>query len=185
MRSLFSAALAAFLVGALAPALAQDKIAKKDLQTLSKLAEGDMAEVATGKLAQNKASSDAVKKFGARMAEDHGKMLEEKKQMAQAKGVKLPDGPNKKHQAEMKKLEGLSGAGFDREYMSNMVKDHQEDLKEVRKTAKSAKDPELKAGAQKAEPIISEHLKMAKEIQASLGGATSTKGGSARESKKQ
>jgi putative membrane protein len=184
MKSLLSAAVAAFLVAALPAAVAQDKIAKKDLQTLSKLAEGDMAEVAAGKLAQDKASSEDVKKFGARMAEDHGKMLEEKKQMAQAKGVQLPSGPNKKHQSEMKKLEGLSGAGFDREYIGHMVKDHQQDLKEVQKTAKNAKDPDLKAGAQKAEPIIAEHLKMAKQIQASLGGGSS-KGSSAPRSKQQ
>jgi putative membrane protein len=95
-------------------------------------------------------------------------MLEEKKQMAQAKGVKLPDGPGKKHEAEMKKLQGLSGAAFDREYMSAMVKDHEEDLKLVQKTAQDAKDPELKAAAQKAEPIIKDHLEMAKQIESSL-----------------
>jgi putative membrane protein len=169
MKTLAYIALATFLAGALPSALAQDKMGKRDLRTLQKLAQGDIAEVQAGKLAQDKAASAEVKKFGARMIEDHGRMLDEKKQMAQAKGVKLPDGPGKKHAAEMKKLQGLSGAAFDREYMGDMVKDHEEDLKAVQKTAKDAKDPELRAGAQKAEPIIKEHLEMAKQIHDSLG----------------
>jgi putative membrane protein len=166
MKTLLCLALATFVAGA--PALAQDKMDKRDLQSLQTLAQGDVAEVETGKLAQDKAASADAKKFGARMVQDHGKMLEEKKQMAQAKGVKLPDGPGKKHEAEMKKLQGLSGAAFDREYMSAMVKDHEEDLKLVQKTAQDAKDPELKAAAQKAEPIIKDHLEMAKQIESSL-----------------
>jgi len=173
MKTLLCIALATLV--AAAPALAQDKMDKRDLATLQKLAQGDMAEVEAGKLAQDKAASADVKKFGARMAQDHGKMLEEKKQLAQAKGVKLPDSPDKKNQAEAKKLQGLSGAAFDREYMSHMVKDHEQDLKVVQKTAKDAKDPDLKTAAQKAEPIIKDHLDMAKRVNASLGKGESRK----------
>jgi putative membrane protein len=169
MKTLVCIALATFVAGA--PALAQDKMDKRDLDVLQKLAQGDMAEVEGGKLAQDKAASADVKKFGARMTEDHGKMLEEKKQMAQAKGVKLPDGPGKKHEAEMKKLQGLSGTAFDRQYMGAMVKDHEEDLKVVQKTAKDAKDPDLRAAAQKAEPIIKDHLQMAKQIHSAVAKA--------------
>jgi putative membrane protein len=173
MKTLVCIALATFV--AATPALAQDKMDKQDLQTLQTLAQGDMAEVETGKLAQDKAASAEVKKFGARMSEDHGKMLEEKKQLAQAKGVKLPGSPDKKNQAEAKKLQALSGAAFDREYMSHMVKDHEQDLKLVQKTAQGAKDPDLKAAAQKAEPIIKDHLDMAKRVNASLGKGESKK----------
>ena len=173
MKTLVYIALATFV--AAAPALAQDKMDKPDLDTLQKLAQGDMAEVETGKLAQDKAASADVKKFGARMVEDHGKMLDEKKQLAQAKGVKLPDNPGKKNEAEAKKLQGLSGAAFDREYMGHMVKDHEQDLKVVQKTAQGAKDPDLKAAARKAEPIIKDHLDMAKRVNASLGKGESKK----------
>ena len=173
MKTLVSIALATFLAGA--PALAQDKMDKQDLQTLQKLAQGDMAEIATSKLAQDKAASADVKKFGARMVEDHGKMLDEKKQLAQAKGVRLPEGPGKTQEAEMKKLEGLSGTAFDRQYMGDMVKGHEEALKVVQKTARDAKDPDLKAAAQKAEPIVEDHLQMARQIYSTLGGAGSKK----------
>ena len=156
---------------AAAPAFAADKMGAQDQQMLKKLAQGDMAEVAGGKMAQDKASSEDVKKFAAKMAEEHGKMLEEKKEMAQSKGVTLPSSPSQKQQAEAKKLQGVAQNDFDRQYMQHMVKDHSEDLKEVRKAARSAKDPDLKAAAQKAEPMIAEHLKMAKQIASSLGSS--------------
>jgi putative membrane protein len=89
--------------------------------------------------------------------------------------VKLPDNPGKKNEAEAKKLQGLSGAAFDREYMSHMVKDHEEALKLVQKTAQGAKDPDLRAAAQKAEPIVQDHLDMAKRVNASLGKGESKK----------
>ena len=64
----------------------------------------------------------------------------------------------------MKKLQSASGQKFDREYMKAMVKDHREALKQVQRTAKSAKDPDLKNSAQQAAPQIQDHLKMAQSI---------------------
>jgi len=149
---------------------AQDakKMDKHDLQALSRMAQADMAEIATGKLAAQKASSDEVRKFGQHMVDEHTKMLDEGKQVAQSRGVKPPAGPDKKHQSAMKKLQGLSGAEFDRRYMDQMVKDHQEVLKLAQKEAKDGKDPEVKAHAEKGAPHIQQHLDEAKKIQASL-----------------
>ena len=139
-------------------------IAGKDRKYFQDIAEANMAEVEAGKLAQNKASSDEVKKFAAHMVEDHGKMLSEQQSMAKSKGVELPKQPKKEHQAALKKLEGASGERFDRAYMDQMVKDHQKTLKLVQATAKNAKDPELKQAAEKAAPDVEKHLEMAKQI---------------------
>lgn len=149
---------------------AQDakKMDKRDMQTMSRMAQADMAEIAAGRLAAQKASSEEVKKYGQHMVDEHSKMLDEGKQLAQSKGVKPPAGPDKKHQSALKKLQGLSGAQFDRQYMDQMVKDHQEVLKLAQKAAKEAKDPEVKAHAEKGAPHIQEHLDQAKKIQTSL-----------------
>ena len=144
-------------------------IAGKDRKYFQDIAEANMAEVETGKLAQNKASSDEVKKFAAHMVEDHGKMLSEQHSMAKSKGVELPKQPKKEHQAALKKLEGASGERFDRAYMDQMVKDHQKTLKLVQATAKNAKDPQLKQAAEKAAPDVEKHLEMAKQIAGHTG----------------
>lgn len=159
----------------------KSQLGKQDRQSMQKMAEANMAEVAAGKVAQEKASSEQVKEFAQHMVEDHGKALEEMQAMAQSKNAKLPDEPSRRHQSATKKLEGLSGAEFDRQYMAQMVKDHQDALKEARRAAKEAKDPELKAAAQKAAQDIQQHLDKAKSLHASLGGTKASRGASGRE----
>jgi putative membrane protein len=148
-------------------------LAKEDQQYFRSLAQANMAEVEAGKLAQQQASSEEVKEYGEQMVEDHGKMLEEQKKMAQSKGMQVPKQPNKEQQAAMKKLKEAKGEQFDRAFMSQMVKDHEKALKLAQDTAKNAKDPELKAMAQEAAPDIQKHLQMAKQLsdKASAGGS--------------
>jgi putative membrane protein len=169
--------LSGFIIGgafllALPFAHAAGKMSSEDEATLKKLAQGDLAEIAGGKMAQERATSPEVKKFAAQMAKDHGRMLDEKKRMAKAKGVALPTQADGEQQAEAQKLQSMAKQDFDREYMGHMVKDHTDDLELIKKTAQDAKDPQLKAAAGKAEPIISKHLEMAKSIQAGLGSGS-------------
>ena len=172
--ALASAVILAFGISA---GQAQDKkaksnLSKEDTQAMEKLAQGDMAEVEAGKVAAQKASSAEVKKFGQHMVDEHTKMLEEGKKLAQAKGVKAPASPDKKHQDALKKLQGLSGDEFDRRFMEQMVNDHQEALKLAEKTAKEAKDSDLKAHAQKGAPKIKEHLAQATKLRDSLAASS-------------
>ena len=148
----------------------KDQAAKggDDAKRMREIAQADLAEVQAGKLAASKASSDEVKKYGQHMVDDHGKHLGELRTMAKSKGVQLPSAPAKKHQDALKKLEAASGEEFDKRFMTQMVKDHEDALKLVQATAKNAKDPELKADAEKTAPKIQEHLEMAKKIAASL-----------------
>jgi putative membrane protein len=139
-------------------------LAGQDRKYFQEIAQANLAEIETGKLAQSKASSDEVKKFAQHMVDDHGKMLQEQQTMAKSKGVSLPKQPKKEHRSALKKLEAASGEKFDRAYMEQMVKDHEKTLKLVQDAAKNAKDPELKQAAQKAAPEVQKHLDMAKQI---------------------
>jgi putative membrane protein len=123
-----------------------------------------MAEVQLGQLAQDKAVSDEVKQFGARMVQDHGKSNDELKQVASSKGIQLPTGPDKKHVQNMQKLQKLSGAEFDREYMKHIVDDHKKDVSEFHKQSKSANDPEIRNFAAKTLPTLQQHLKLAQSV---------------------
>jgi putative membrane protein len=144
---------------------------------LAALALGAAAPAALGQSApaDKRASSQpsSAKPCGEKMVEDHGKMLEEQKKMAQSKGMQVPRQPNKEQQAAAKKLKEAKGEQFDRAFMSQMVKDHEKALKLAQDAAKNAKDPELKAMAQKAAPDIQQHLQMAKQLsdKASAGGS--------------
>ena len=152
-------------------------MAKQDHQYFREIAQASMAEVEAGKLAQQQAGADEVKKYAEEMVQDHGKMMQEQERLAQSKGVPMPKEPKKEHQSALKKLQKAQGEQFDRAYMSQMVQDHEKALKTVKEAAQKAKDPELKAMAQKAQPDIERHLQMARQISDQASAGASGKGG--------
>jgi putative membrane protein len=160
-----------------------DQLARKDKRFMENAAKDSAAEIEAGKLASTQASNDQVKQFGERMVQDHGKAADELKQLAQSKGLDLPDTADRKHEREMKSLGKKSGADFDKAYMSQMVKDHKKDLKEMQKAAKDARDPDVKAFAEKTAAVIKEHLDMAQQTAASVGGKGGSKNASAKRDK--
>ena len=158
-------------------------VSMNDAQFLRKAAEGGMAEVQMGQLAQEKASNKDVKDFGKHMVDDHSKANDELKSLASQKNVTVPDSLSAKDKATYDRLSKLSGDQFDREYMRVMVKDHETDVAEFRRESKTAKDPDVRSFASKTLPTLEEHLKMARDIAAKVGAVTSketTKGHSAR-----
>jgi putative membrane protein len=155
---------AALMLGlAAAPLLAADET------FVTKAAQGGMAEVELGKLATEKASTDAVKQFGQRMVDDHSKANDELKTLAQSKNITLPTDIGAKHKAVHDRLMKLSGAAFDQAYMKAMVSDHVEDVNEFKTESKSGKDAAVKAWAAKTLPTLEEHLKMARDTNGAVG----------------
>jgi putative membrane protein len=136
---------------------------------------GGMAEVELGKLATEKASNADVKKFGQRMADDHGKANDELKSLAQSKQITLPSAIDAKHKATIDRLSKLSGEAFDRAYVQEMLKDHQKDVAAFRTESKSGKDPEVKAWADKTLPTLEEHLKLVQDLNRTAVGTSGIK----------
>ena len=136
-----------------------------DSKFVLEAAEGGQMEVELGQLAQQKASSDAVKRFGQRMVTDHGKAGQELAQLAASKGVELSKQPSRKTQMEKDRLSKASGSAFDREYVKMMVKDHEQDVAAFKRESQQAQDPDLKAWAAKTLPTLEDHLKSIKQIE--------------------
>ena len=106
-----------------------------------------------------------VKQFAQKMVSDHSQMADKWfKPVAQQLGVSEPKGPSKKDKKEIAKLQGLSGQDFDREYITMMVKDHQQDLKDFKDEAQAAQDPNVKQVAQQGSSVISQHLQLIEQI---------------------
>lgn len=126
--------------------------------------EGGNAEVKLGQLAAQKGNSEDVKQFGQKMVDDHTKLGEQMKQIAQQQGIEVPDGVPAKDKALETKLNSLSGEEFDKAYIKAMVKDHQKDLSEFKKEANSGNDTSIKDAASQGAQVISEHLQMAQQM---------------------
>jgi putative membrane protein len=132
-------------------------------------AEGGIAEVELGQLAQEKASSPSVKAFGAMMVADHSAANDKLKTVAAGKGVELPTSPSVGQMAAKTKLEVLSGTTFDKSYIKGMIKDHEEDIKEFQQEAASGRDPDARAFARATLPTLQSHLKKIQSIAANEG----------------
>jgi putative membrane protein len=80
--------------------------------------------------------------------------------------------------AEDKKLQGLSGSAFDKEYIDHEVAYHQQVIDAAGKVLiPDAQNAELKSALEGAAPLLQGHLDHAKQIQSSLGGGSSSGSG--------
>ena len=143
-------------------------LSSDDRDFLTKAAQGGLMEVELGRLAAQKAQSADVKRFGQRMVDDHSKANTELKTLASAKGMTVPTDLSADGKEAQTKLSKLSGADFDKEYMTLMVDDHQEDVAEFEKESRDADDPDVKAFAAKTLPTLQQHLQMAQSINSKL-----------------
>ena len=148
----------------------QKMMKSPDAKFAADAAQGGMAEVQLGQLATQKASNADVKAFGQQMVDDHTKANDQLKSVASQENMTLPTTLDAHDQALMTKLQGLSGAAFDKAYVKAMVKDHQKDVKEFQKEANSGKDPQIKNFASQTLPVLQQHLSKVQSIESSMGG---------------
>jgi putative membrane protein len=148
------------------------KMDKALMEGLQKLHAANQAEVQMGQMGAQMAQSPQVKQFAQQMVDDHYKNDQQLTSMAQTMGVQLTgkefQSKQKDAQKEMHKVQGKTGAEFDKAYMDQMVKDHEKDVKEVDKLAKKAhgeKQTELASALEQTHAMIQSHLDMAKQIQ--------------------
>ncbi len=145
---------------------------------MNEAAQGGLAEVELGKLASEKASNPDVKAFGEHMVQDHSKANAELKTLAESRGMTVPSDVGSKNAALKKKLEGLSGAAFDKAYVTEMVKDHKHDVAAFEKHARAGHDPEVSSFASKTLPTLKEHLSRIEEISKSMKHTPTSKSAS-------
>jgi putative membrane protein len=136
---------------------------------LKQAAGGNMTEVALGKLALSKSTSDAVKAFAQKMIDDHTAMESDVQGVATGMNVTLPTGMPKSEQKIVEKMQALNGEAFDKAYAADMVKDHKKDLGDFRSANSRTQNPQIQALTTKGADIIAGHLKMAEDMQAKVG----------------
>lgn len=166
MKRIYCAAIAMAFACSGGIALADEN---PDATFYKNAAEGGIAEVQLGKLAQDKSPTANVKEFGAMMVTDHSAANDKLKAIAAKKSITLPTSPSMGQMATKTKLEVLSGSAFDNSCIKAMVKDHEEDIKEFQTEAASGQDPDAKAYAAATLPTLQTHLKKIRAIAATQG----------------
>lgn len=143
--------------------------AKDSSKFAATAAQGGMTEVELGRLALQHAADSSVREFGQRMVTDHTAANAELKSTAARKNIQLPTEVSSDQKSMIDKLSKLSGAEFDKEYMSDMVKDHEEDVKDFQTQGSDGNDSDIKAFAAKTLPTLQGHLEMARDVAKKVG----------------
>lgn len=133
-------------------------VTSDDAKFATAAANGGLAEVALGKLALTKTTNASIKDFANMMIMDHGKANDELMAIAKAKNITLPAQPDSAHLKKAADLGKLSGADFDKQYVSTMIDGHKKTLDLMNDEAKNGKDSTLKAFAAKTAPVVQKHL---------------------------
>ena len=145
-----------------------------DAQIASIVVTANSVDSAAGKLAEKKGASKAVKDFAKTMVTDHAGVNKQAVALVTKLNVTPEDNDTSKQlksggDANIAKLEGLSGKAFDKEYIDHEVAYHQAVLDAIDKTLiPNAQNAELKDLLVKVRPAFVAHLDRAKSIQASL-----------------
>lgn len=93
--------------------------------------------------------------------------------LASDKKVELPSELPADVKQAGERLASLSGAAFDREFLKNMVADHEKAVAAFEQEAMSGGDSDVKQVAAQALPMLRDQLTQARRIRAALKGVSS------------
>jgi putative membrane protein len=159
----------------LAPIHAQGQISQlsQDSKLIFQMASSNIMEVRLGQMAQDKASNAAVKQFGKQMATDHTNLENQLTGLVSKNGNNFQPAMSKENEAEVSRLEKLSGAQFDQQYMTSMIQHHQQDISTLQSQSQSARSGEARQMITASLPVLQQHLSMATQV----GGQVGANGG--------
>jgi putative membrane protein len=98
------------------------------------------------------------------MVDDHTKLGDQMRLVAEKMGVSTPSGTSVADKALATKLNVLSGDTFDKAYIKAMVKDHRTTLASFHKEEATGANAEVKDATKQAIPTIRAHLQLAEKI---------------------
>lgn len=135
-----------------------------DTAFVTEAMKADNGEVALGNLAQQKGSSAGVKDLGKMLVTDHAAHKQEVAALAGRANVPVTNDLKDEAKTEQTKLQGLSGAAFDKEFVRATVEAHRKDIAKYEQEAKSG-DAQTAAMANKTLPTLRKHLQAAQALE--------------------
>lgn len=153
---------------------AKAKLTDAELQVLAHFHQGNLHEIAVGKLAMRTSKTAAIKDYGKMLVTDHQKNDRELMAIAKKHGQMIPKESSlseqdksdmKDAQDAVKKLQGMKGADFDREFLQMAVQDHEKDLARVDTAIGEVQSDDLKTQLQDMKPVLQKHADKARDLQ--------------------
>ena len=176
MRKLLTALAATLVLGGVATLPTQAQ-APSDAQIVQIVQTANKIDIDQARLALRKSKNAQVKEFANQMISDHTNLEKSVADLAKKLNVTPAESDTSKQlkqqaEEEAKKLRGLSGSAFDKEYVSHEVAYHQAVIDAATNTLiPNAKNAELKSALQGAAPLLQGHLQHAQQLEQSLASS--------------
>ena len=129
----------------------------QDAQYLQQAHQTNLAEIAAGRLAQQKGNSQTVKNLGAKFVTDHTRLDQALKPVAQNLGVSLPQTPTAHQQAVAARLKATSGSQFDTLFVTTQLAGHTQAMQAGQTEITKGSNPQVVTLARDSAPVIASH----------------------------
>ena len=135
------------------------------------VASGGKLEVKLGEYAAQNAANAEVRQFAQQMVDDHSRANQSLEIAAKAQEVKVPADLEKKQQDTYDQLTKLKGEDFDRAYVKQQVKAHEDTVAALKKEIARAPQTQLGQWAATTLPTVQAHLEHAQALAAQITAA--------------
>ncbi len=141
-----------------------------DMHFVRKAEDGYMLEAALGERAVEQAASADVRRFAEMMAKCNTFARDRLLAIARNNDLEVHTDMDREDREALLNLSKTQGLDFDREYMNQVIKDHEDSLKLFEQMANEVTNPDLKCYAQQTIPALRRHLRMARDIYGRIEG---------------
>lgn len=137
---------------------------------LTQIHETDMTEIALGKMAEEKASSDEVRAYADQLIKDHSNVDEMIVAKAPKSGIDLQNGAaahralreaTAREKFEERKLQSAKGPEFDRLFLRQASLDNERLISKLKQDREDASSDEVEVTIDNTIPILEQHRKLA------------------------
>lgn len=132
------------------------------------VAQSDMLEIETSKVAQTKSKNADVKAFAAMMVRDHAATSAELKTWATTANVTLPTESDATHRPLIDNIRNADATGFDDKYLDTVIDAHEAAISRFETYARDGQNAALKTWASTTLPKLRAHLERANALRSAV-----------------
>jgi putative membrane protein len=158
-----------------APALAAPS--EQDTTWMVAAHQSNLAEIAAGQAAQQRATTDTVRRLGQMFIDMHTQLDAELTAAAGQLGVQLPGSPTQQQQQELAAVTANQGQAFDTAWIAQQLTAHRRSAAAGEQELARGSDPTVLQLARAAAPVIQQHLNELRAAADQYGVPTSVPGG--------
>lgn len=155
--------MTAALLAASAQAHAQ-AISDSDKSYLQDQAQGTAYELAIAHLADATSVRPDIRGYAQIVITDHDELDRRMAELAQGRGVTLPESMKASQALNLKRLQGMKGREFDQAYIQETSRINEDDEKQDAKEAAQTQDAAMQTFAKKLQETDGKHAKLGKSL---------------------